>query len=108
MSRSQLLGDPASAPGDQRGAPARVARHEDGVRLWSGVALADERGAEPAPRTHLRRIWQRSSPRTLRAAKRLAIRDICQRPEGLRLTGKHSYDGFLVASGADGARRCRG
>ena len=58
-----------------RRAAARVRRHSDGMRLWSGEPFAAS--APPAAPTlvlRARGAWQCASPGTLRATLRLAIR----------------------------------
>ena len=52
---------------------ARTGHHRAGTQLWTGVPV--QRGAAGLTRgTHLRHVWQRTSPGTLRAAMRAAIR----------------------------------
>jgi len=69
---SDLLRETPAGQAETTAVAARVSRHRDGMKLWTGEALRD---AAPAPTRvlRIRRAWQRTSPGTLRAALRAAI-----------------------------------
>ena len=57
-----------------RQAAARTERHRAGTQLWAGIPMARRAPAQLTTAAHVRSVWQRASPATLRAAIRAAIR----------------------------------
>ena len=87
---------------DELTAALREARTEDGRPLVRTVVrVAEEHGGSPPTRLpDLVVHWEDAAHDV---PVRVAGSDIAARPDGLRLTGQHAFDGFLVSSGVDRA-----